>query len=319
MKSHRGQDALGRIIRLILAYALLTLVPTGALLGQSIPPQYLFALQRAEYQVFSGDVDGDNRPDVLAKARLKITILNVDDFLAPIPLKSSSPTFVLLSAGGSYSLQSNPSSTLVNHPAWQASSHDLVFGDVLGTGNNAMLLRARAAGGPNFVIVTSPTTGAPMLLQQLSLANLEVDISGPAHSVSLVDTNRDGRADLVVRTNGTIETVFTANADGLFAAPADEEDRVMMAWRAFCAALDTGDLTSAQQFISPATRTRYMAGLTNLGSTVTTLTSTLGQPREIATDASFAQYAVMQTVDGSTQLHLMVFRKSDNRWLLEEF
>ncbi|MFC4313123.1 hypothetical protein ACFPN2_28855 [Steroidobacter flavus] len=294
------------------------LVPVGGAQAQTIPPQYQYALQRAEYLVSSGDVNGDGTLDVLVKARVSITFVDID-LLVPIVLKPASPTFVLLSSGGTYTLSANPDATLINHPAWQASSHDLVFGDVLGTGNNAMLLRGRANGSPNFVIVTSSSTGAPVLSQQLSAANLGVDISGSTHSVSLVDTNRDGRADLVLRTNGTIDTVFAASADGLFAAPQDEEDRVMMAWRAFCAALDAGDLASAQQFISPVTQARYMTGLTNLGPAVTTFTSTLAQPREVSTTATFAEYAITQTYNGSTYLHLIVFRKSSNRWQLEEF
>lgn len=294
------------------------LLPLGGSHAQSIPPQYQFALQRSQYRVFMGDVNGDGVLDVLVKAQLNITFVDID-MLVPIMLKPASPTFVLLSSGGTYSLTTNPSTALLNHAAWQASSHDLVFGDVLGSGNNAMLLRSRTAGGPNFLIVTSSSTGAPVLLQQLSVANLGVDIGGSTHSVSLIDTNRDGRADLVLRTNGTIDTVFAASADGLFAAPQDEKDRVMMAWRAFCTALDAGDLASAQQFISPVTRAKYMTGLTNLGPAVTTFTSTLAQPREVSTSGNFAEYALTQTYNGSTYLHLIVFRKSDNRWRLEEF
>ena len=294
------------------------LLAFGASQAQSIPPQYQFALQRADYRVLMGDVNGDGILDILAKAKLNVTFVDID-MLVPIVLKPASPTFVLLSSGGTYSITTSPSAALVNHSAWQANSHDLVFGDVLGSGNNAMLLRGRAAGAPSFVVVTSSSTGAPMLLQQLSIGNLGIDISGSTHSVSLVDTNRDGRADLVLRTNGTIDTVFAANADGLFAAPQDEEDRVMMAWRAFCAALDAGDLASAQQFISPVTRAKYIAGLTNLGPAVATFTSTLGQPREVSTGGNFAEYALTQTYNGATYLHVIVFRKSNNRWQLEEF
>ena len=294
------------------------LLPLGGALAQTIPPQYQFALQRAQYLVSAGDVNGDGILDVLVKAHVNVTFVDID-VLVPIVIKPASPTFVLLSSGGTYTLSANPSATLIKHPAWQASSHDLVFGDVLGSGDNAMLLRGRAAGAPSFVIVTSTSTGAPVMLQQLSTATLGVDIGGSTHSVSLVDTNKDGRADLVLRTNGTIDTVFAASADGLFAAPQDEEDRVMMAWRAFCAALDSGDLASAQQFISPVTQAKYMAGLTNLGPAVTTFTSTLAQPREVSTSASFSEYAITQTYNGSTYLHLIVFRKSNNRWQLEEF
>lgn len=291
----------------------------AAVRSQSIPPQYLFALQRSQYEVLSGDVNLDGYPDVLAKARKRFVMIDFD-IPIPIPLKPYSPTFALLSdSGGTYTLVANPGQSLIGSSVWQPASHDLVFGDVLGTGNNAMLLRARTAGVPSFVIATSSSTGAPVLLQRLSASNLGVEIGGSAHSVSLIDTNRDGRADLVLRTNGLIETVFAADDSGLFAAPSNDQDRVLMAWRAFCTALDSGDIASAQQFVLSSSRPRYVEALTAMGSTVTTLSSTLSEPREISTDASFAEYAVTQTYAGSAQVHLVVFRRSGNSWLLEDF
>lgn len=151
----------------------------------------------------------------------------------------------------------NPSRERINHPAWQAASHDLVFGDVMGTGNNALLLRARTGGAPSFMIVTSAANGTPVLLQQLSTSSLGVDISGPPTAVSLRDTNRDGRADLVVSADGLITAVLVADANGMFASVDDDRDKVMVAWRAFWAALDDGDIQSAQRLISSTSRGRY--------------------------------------------------------------
>jgi hypothetical protein len=201
---------------------------------------------------------------------------------------------------------------------WQPASHDLIFGDVLGSGSTALLLRGRASGMPSFVITTS-TSGQPVLLQHLSTSTLGVDISGSTYVVAMTDTNRDGRADLVLRTNGLIQAVFAADPSGLFAAPDDDQDRVMMAWRAFCAALDTSDIASAQQFVVDFSRPRYAQALTALGPAVQTLTSTLSEPREISTGATHAEYVLTQTYAGSTQVHLVVFRKSGNNWLLEAF
>jgi hypothetical protein len=89
------------------------LIPFGAAHAQSIPEQYQFALQRAEYRVFMGDVNGDGFPDVLVKAQVKLTFVHIDEMLAPILLKPASPTFVLLSSGGTYSLTKSPNAALL--------------------------------------------------------------------------------------------------------------------------------------------------------------------------------------------------------------
>lgn len=287
--------------------------------AQVIPPQYANALQLTEYVVLTANYNGDAYPDVLVKAVPKIVGISLDDLFIPIPLKTSSPTFALLSdSNGSYSLMANPPAALVNSPLWQAGSHDLVYGDVIGNGSNALLLRARNSGGPSFVIVTSPS-GVPQLLQYLTASTIGTDLSGSAVSVSLLDSNRDGRADLLIRTNGVITGVLTAASNGLFAAPASSQDRILLAWRAFCIALDTGDMTSAARYISESSQQKYMPALTGLGQAVRTVSSTWSEPKAVTIDADYAVYLVVETVNGNPAVHLALFARSGSDWLLDDF
>ena len=64
--------------------------------AQTFPSQYANALQRAAYSMFIGDVNNDGHTDVLAKAKIKLVIVDVD-VLIPIVIKPPSATFVLLS------------------------------------------------------------------------------------------------------------------------------------------------------------------------------------------------------------------------------
>lgn len=303
------------LIGVVLAH-LATIMDASA---QTFPPQYANALQRAGYSIFAGDVNGDGLTDVLAKAARKIVLI---DFDVPIPilLKSASPTFVLLSQHGSpYVLDSAPSASILNSPAWQPTSHDMVFGDVMGTGSVALLIRARVSGQPSFLISTSASSGQPVLLQELSTAQIGFDLSTSGTVVSLSDSNRDGRADLIVRRNGLIELVLTANAQGLFVKPQSDSESILVAWRSFCASLDSGDSSSAARFLTEAGQPIYLPALQSLGPALNGLTAAWSEPRMVRVGSTFAVYGLRETINGTVRLHLIRFKRENNRWLLDDF
>jgi hypothetical protein len=93
----------------------------------------------------------------------------------------------------------------------------------------------------------------------------------------------------------------------------------MLAWRAFFAELDAGDINSAQQFISQSSRTRYVAGLTNLGLAITTTTTNWSAPRKVTKYADFAVYAVTESQGADSELHLVFFYNESNKWFSNDF
>ena len=287
--------------------------------AQSFPSQYANLLQRADYRFFSGDINGDGHIDVLAKSKLRIVMIDFDPAI-PIVLKSPSPTFMLLSdSSGQYSLITSPPAATVASAIWRPNSHELSFGDVDGTGSVALLARARVAGEPSFVVVTSATNGMPLLRQHLTTTAIGVDISGPSVSLALTDTTRDGRADLIIRTDGRISTVLAANAAGLFVAPDTSQDRIIMAWNAFCASLDAADVASAANFIDEQSRPRYVPALNDLGVAITGVTTSWSAPKAVEVDTDYAVYSVVQTMDGRSDIHLALFIRVNGNWLLSDF
>jgi hypothetical protein len=276
-------------------------------------------LQAAQYSVFMGDVNGDGYPDYLVKAKIRIAMIDYD-VPFPVPLKPPSPTFVLLSnSGGAYSLDSNPTSTVVNSTSWQPESYEMIFGDVQGIGNNSLLLQNRTAGAPSFLIAISAATGAPQLLEKLDASTVGYDLSTSDTTIELRDTSKDGRADLVIRVNGFVASVLTADASGLFHKPTSDQDGVVAAWRSFCAALDSGDVNSAAVFITADSQARYLSALGDLGSSITGLTNNWSDITQLAFKPNFAMYSITETVGGVTSLHILTFLPEGSGWKLSEF
>jgi hypothetical protein len=303
--------------RVLIAAAGLLMSATA--MAQTFPPQYVNALQRTAYSIFTGDVNNDGYPDLLAKAKIGLVMIDMD-VLVPIVLKPASATFVLLSqSGGSYVLSPNPSAATVGSSAWRPATYTQVFGDVMGTGSVALLLQARTPGSPSFLITTSASNGEPSLLQELTTAGIGYDLSASGITATLSDTNRDGRADLTIRSNGLIEAVLTASQQGTFARPSSDMDQILVAWRSFCAALDSGDVNSAARFISIDGQDTYVPVLRNLGSTLRTVTIGWSQPKAINMGGNFALYGIHDSTGTGDVLHMIVFMREDGRWLLSEF
>jgi hypothetical protein len=286
--------------------------------ADAFPPQYVNALQRARYQVFRADINSDGIIDFLLKARRQIVLIDYDVPI-PVPLRSPSATFLLRSSGGSYVLEVNPAAATVANPAWQASTDELIYGDVLGVGSNAMMIRARVSGSASFVIVTRESDGQPVLLQHLTASQLGPDLGAANVTVTLTDVTRDGRADLIVRTNGMITNVFAASTDGLFVRPSSDEQASAAAWHAFAASLNAGDAQSALGFITTDSVPKYSAALAALGGSISTLTQNWSGLVPISVRPSYAVYLVRENYAGVQRGYLVTIVVENGRWLIDEF
>ncbi len=283
--------------------------------SQAVSP--MNALQLASYSVFSGDVNGDGQTDILAKSKPKFVPILLDDISIPIAAFSS-PNFLLLSNGGAYSLVLKPSGSILSSAVWQANTHVVALGDFLGNGVMSMMIRSQIPGGDTFTVTTPASAVQPTLLQRISPNDLGVDLGASARTVDFRDANRDGRADLVVRTNGRITDVILADVNGLFIR-ATGNASIEATWYGLRAALDDNDPQSALNFITLTRQNQYGAAFQAAGSQLSGLTqkwSAFAAVRVVP--ASFANYLITQTIDGVATDYMITFIWENGRWVVAE-
>ncbi|HEU5133719.1 MAG TPA: hypothetical protein VFU13_01125 [Steroidobacteraceae bacterium] len=275
-------------------------------------------LQRAQYQVFSGDYNGDGFKDILAKAKPKVIPIALDDLAIPIVIYAS-PTFVLMSNNGApYSLVTKPASSIVNSSVWLASTHAVDFGDFLGNGVTSMMIRSIVPNGDSFTVTTSASVIQPSLLQRISSSDLGIDLGAVGRTTEFRDSNRDGRADLVVRTNGRITDVFIADTNGQFAR-ATGNGSIEASWFAFRASLDANDPASALNFISITRRSKYSAAFQAIGTQLPNLTQRWSSFAAVRIVSSrFANYLITQTINGVATDYMITFVWENGRWVVAE-
>lgn len=269
---------------------------------------------RSEFTVYSGDFNGDHFIDILVKAKRKIALIALDDLSIPVPIPAPVKSFAILSDGnGVYSMVTTVTSAMLNSSVWQANTHDLRFGDILGNGSGGAIVEARNPGDPSFSVAVSG--GSPQLVQTLTLSALGFDLAASGITSELSDRNGDGRTDLTIRRNGLVLQVLFANTNGVFVA--DQEATLRAVWLGFKSQLDNGDAASALAYISTDRAPFYSEIFQAFGSSrLRTLSATWTDVKAIALKPTYASFSIVDTFNGQRSVHILVFEKDGDHWVL---
>jgi hypothetical protein len=274
-------------------------------------------MSRSRFQVSAGDVNGDGRLDVLLRPTpIVINLPMGDDVELPLVIPPPIPTFVILSqADGGYSLNANPDQQLQSNPRWAADLYELVFGDVLGDGSGAVLIKARSSDAPSFMVALSAATGGLRLIQQLTPAATGVDLGAAGVGVILQDKNADGRADLLIYVDQRLSKVLLADSEGRFYN--DDAATIQAVWRALLDALDAGNGSLALQYLSEESRGKYGDAFTSLRPRATALPAKFSGMQFIELTPEYARGVVRRKVgDG---IHFVTFILRYGEWQVLEF
>lgn len=272
----------------------------------------------AEYEIFSGDVNNDGNIDLLFLAERRIIIVTFD-ILIPVVIGPKLDTFAVLSDNpDGYYIDLDPAQSLIEHSAWTAGTHNVLLGDVTGSGSNELLVVAQ---GPDSTaaLIGFDVSGNPFVLQDLSSAAVGVDLGATGTVVELRDSNGDGRDDLYIRVEGLLQYLVLANTSGQFDFPDDDQSSVYLTWSTFCASLDDGDVASALNQIYPRARENYDGPLNGLGAGVQNVTATWSNIKEVSTTDRFAEYTVFQQTENGQRMHFVTFMKDGDQWYLLTF
>jgi RHS repeat-associated protein len=183
-----------------------------------VPSQYRNALEDAGYDVYSGDINGDGKPDLLLKAKHQFVFVDYE-ILIPVLLRWRNSFVVLSNSDGTYTIQVPPTAAMLASTVWQSGTHELIFGDTDGDGSTEMLIRAKTTGNVSILITSSSTDGIPTIRQRLNASDLGgTDLGAAGLDVDLLDTNGDGRADLMTAQGVMVQSIYLSEADGTFPA-----------------------------------------------------------------------------------------------------
>lgn len=165
-------------VRLIALWAL-----AGSASGADIPNQYSTALRDADYSVYSGDVNSDGIVDLLFRSRNQFGFVQ-DDFSIPVWLRWRGNFIVLSGLGGSYTIQSNPSSMVLSDASWKAGTYELSFQNSAAGGSEDMLASPAGTNGTHFLLGSSFADGTP-ILRKSTASSLPTKSGGTIQKASL--------------------------------------------------------------------------------------------------------------------------------------
>ena len=279
------------------------------------------AVVKANYVAYCGDVNGDGRLDVLIRAQPAVLPLELDDDLTvPVVLPTRSPSFVLMSGGfvyTHYTLQSAPDSAMLNAPVWHTGCHELIYGDVLGTGAGSVLIKGSSPGIPSFVVAMAADTGTLRLVQLLTVDAVGVDLSAAGTTAALKDQNGDGRTDLYISVNNRLRAVALADTTGAFHV--DTQSTLIATWQAMLSALDARDAATAVSYIAGGSREKYRQAFNGLGASMDNISPTLSDFALSSITPHYAIATVSRNYNGKVSLHYVTFLLTVDTWEILEF
>ncbi len=292
--------------------ALLTVAQPAAAVADSS-----HALSRSNFQVFTADMNGDGQADYLLKAIPAIVPLIDDDKVAVIQKAAPVATFMLLSnIDGSHILVLNPDSATMSSPVWSRSSAAPSYGIVKNNSTENMFIQSRVEGASSFLIGLSQS-GTVQLRQELTRQFVGFDLGAAAVTTALSDTNGDGRADLVVRSNGRINVVLLADSNGIFYR--DTQASVAAVWGGMLSELDRGNKEGALSYIHPHSRDSYGQMFSALGDAMASISPALTKLRFVTLQPDIAEAVITRNFGGQETMHYVTFMLSDNGWCVMEF
>ncbi|MEE9494234.1 MAG: hypothetical protein V3W04_12730 [Gammaproteobacteria bacterium] len=280
-------------------------------------------LGNAQYEVLTGQFNNDNITDILLRSKDTLVMIALDDLSIPIPIKSKFQATVIVSfPDGSYAIDTSAQVAAINQTAWVAEGFELQEADFNADNKSELFLRATRPGMPSFILASNTGQGSPFIKQLLTPSQFGLDFGVEGTTIDLRDENNDNRMDIVVKQNDIVAAVLIANEDGTFSALGDKQDdsdrTIAILWGGFCRALEATDVQKSSNYFSVATRDHYKNILSQLGDSIGVMTANWGTATPIIIEKDHAEYAITQTYQNKTRMHLIGFSRGENgQWLIE--
>ncbi len=281
-------------------------------------------LQSARYEVLVGYFNSDGKLDILLRGQDLFVPIGLDEVLIPIIVKPKFDTVVITSfSDGTYAIDDTAQQTAIDQTQWQEGDYQLLYGNFSGDGSDELFLRSTAPGNPSFIFSGTGGQTKPALTQQFLPETFGLDFGAPGVDVQLSDRNSDGRTDITVTQGDMILAVLLASSGGTFSPVGDKTEdldaTIGAIWSGFGLRLDNGEANKAMEYFSVARQADYERIFVVLGDGIRDLTANWSQAVPLIVEKDYAEYAVTQTINGQTRMHIIGFiRDSDGQWMIDQ-
>lgn len=305
----------GSIGKVVLDGAKLFFVATAKVLLVCAMPLGAHASLSDEFTAYYTDVDGDGLEDVFFQSDLKIVLIAGD---IVIPIDISDPAW-LLKAGGS--LGEFSSAVETNRLSSITSLLPLTLLELEVDGDPATieyLVQAQDS-GVSSLILSVGADGVPIVREEIANSLIQGnEMDANVASVSIVDSNGDGKDDIVIDYGaGTPQFIAYADPAGFFTSEETDPD-IASVWFGFKQALMDNDLGTAVLSFSEAKQDRYQQVLSNVNGSLSSIATQVRGFKEIYLDNEIAIYGVNRTIGGQDMVFFATFRRDDlGNWTLE--
>lgn len=168
-------------------------------------------ISRHNYATYIGDHNNDGYEDVLLKHYEKQSLIQFGGSIVVVPITHSLVDFVLTQdSSGNYSMQSAPSSALVNHTSWEridSLALEFIHGDFDGDGVSDVLLASTTDDISSFVILADNNLSQSVLSQTIDSAVYSFSLGSA--SIQVADNNSDGQDDVILSIYGSVITLLS--------------------------------------------------------------------------------------------------------------
>jgi hypothetical protein len=257
--------------------------------------------------------------DILLKPKPKIAIIDVEEDLS-FPVNINKQVGYVLKATTSWGGFQQPQAVTGRLPTTSGLVKLSVFiGNTDNNPNSTEMLIQPDRRGRSGVILSYDGTSLTLLDEiELGIVN-GYDISSDSSTLSLSDTNNDGRDDLSITNNIDHTTVVVeANADGSFGTEPDPEDiEVMDLWFRFLNALSDKNVELASSFFVEEERAKYNRVFAALEDKLNTISLEFRYFKKVQWGDDFSIYAVNRFINAEDHLFFVSFAKdSDDNWVI---
>lgn len=172
----------------------------------------------SNYQVLSGDYNGDGLQDIYLKPESRKALIGTQ---VRFVINATKPAIILQqSSDGSYSVNNSPTQASLDQVSWTSSTHNLIFGYYDDDGYGDIILQSKTSNYESMSLYGSGLR-TTSIQQYLNGSTMGALFSADYATITIADVDNDGSDDVVIEHDGVIVSIGYGGGNQFAAEPQD--------------------------------------------------------------------------------------------------